>query len=100
MPLKLLQTQLTQVTDYSPLQGKPLDTLVFDFHLRRDAELLRPITTLTAINGQPAADFWMDVAEYSDASKTLVDPAFQQWLTDVAALKAEEQVVEIGRAHV
>lgn len=97
MPLTALQTQLTQVTDYSPLQGMPLDNLVFDFLPQRDTELLRSITTLTAINGQTSADFWKDVAEYSDASKTLADPAFQQWLKDVAARTAEEQVVAVAK---
>ncbi len=97
MPLTVLQTQLTQVTDYSPLQGMPLDTLVCDFHPKRDTELLRSITTLTAINGQTSADFWKDVAEYSDPVQTLVDPAFQQWLKDVAALTAEEQVVAVAK---
>lgn len=74
-----------------------LDTLVCDFSPQRDTELLRSITTLTAINRQTAADFWKDMAEYSDASQTLVDPGFQQWVKDVAVLTAEEQVVAMAK---
>ena len=78
MPLTVFNTQLTQIVEYSPLQGTPLNEVAFDFHPQRDIELLRSITTLTTINQQTAADFWKDVAEYSDAAQTLNDPVFQQ----------------------
>ncbi len=97
MPLTVFNTQLTQIVEYSPLQGTPLNEVAFDFHPQRDIELLRSITTLTTINQQTAADFWKDVAEYSDAAQTLNDPVFQQWLKDVAARTAEEQVVAVAK---
>jgi len=36
----------------------PLKELSCDFQAKRDAEILRSLTTLEKINGQPAADFW------------------------------------------
>ncbi len=97
MPLTVLLLHLTQVTDMSPLQGMPLETLKFEFRPQRDTEMLRSIPSLTTINHQTAADFWKDMAEYSDAAQTLVDPNFQAWLQDVAALTAEEQVVAVTK---
>jgi hypothetical protein len=41
--------------------GLPLQSLGCDFKPERDAEILRSIKTLEAINGKPAAEFWKDV---------------------------------------
>lgn len=75
----------------------PLEELHFHFRPHRDTALLRSITTLTEINGQSAAAFWKDFAEFTDASQTLKDPAFQQWLKVVSALAAVEQVEAVSK---
>ncbi len=48
----------TKVTDFGVLRGLPLEECQGDFVPQRDAALLRSITTLKKINGQPAAAFW------------------------------------------
>ncbi|MCW8132599.1 MAG: hypothetical protein KIS92_19780 [Planctomycetota bacterium] len=76
MPLRSLLITRTKVTDLSPLKGKqiksiqltdcaikdftplhdlPLQEIVFDLDLKRDAEWLKAIKTLKAINNKPAA---------------------------------------------
>jgi Leucine-rich repeat (LRR) protein len=61
MPLTKLHIDETPVTDLSPLKGMPLKDLHCDFNARRDAAILREITTLETINGMPAAEFWKGV---------------------------------------
>jgi len=61
MPLTHLHCKSTQVTDLAPLKDLPLKDLSCDFNLERDAAILRSITTLTQINGKPAAHFWKEV---------------------------------------
>ena len=92
-----LRFELTQVTDVSFLRGMPLQVVSFDLRPKRDIEWLRSLTTLQEINSKPAADFWKDVAEYSDPVKTLGDPEFQRWLKDVAHKTAEDQVVAVAK---
>jgi serine/threonine protein kinase len=58
MPLTRLCVEQTQVTDLSPLKGMPLIHLRLDFKAERDAEILRSIKTMDAINDQPVAEFW------------------------------------------
>jgi hypothetical protein len=36
----------------------PLRQLVLDFRAERDTEVLRSLTDLQQINGQPAGEFW------------------------------------------
>jgi len=55
--LETLDIGNTQVTDLSPLRALPLRSLHLDYVAERDRELLRAITTLQTINGQPAAEF-------------------------------------------
>ncbi len=58
MPLTELNCSRTRLTDLSPLRGMRLQVLSCEFNAARDDEVLRSITTLHEINGQPAADFW------------------------------------------
>ncbi len=97
LPLIYLNIGLTQISDLSILRTMPLTSLLFDYHPQRDTELLRSIPSLSEINQQPAAEFWRDVADYSDSSTTLGDPEFQQWIKDVSALSAEEQVNAVSK---
>jgi Leucine-rich repeat (LRR) protein len=58
--LKLTYLDVTdcRISDFSPLRELPLDRLYGTFDPQRDADVLRSITTLKEINGQPAAEFW------------------------------------------
>ena len=84
MKLTTLWCNCTPVSDLSLLKNMPLESLRCDFHPWRDTELLRSMTTLTQINGEPAADFWKEVdAQQAD---------FDAWRQQVAAMKPDEQV--------
>jgi hypothetical protein len=61
MPLQRLWWIGSAVTDLSPLKGMPLKEIACDFQRKRDAEILRSLTTLEKINGKPAAEFWKEV---------------------------------------
>jgi hypothetical protein len=61
MKLTTLHCDGTKVTDLSPLKGMPLSELKCDFDPGRDADVLRSINTLEAINGKPAKEFWKEV---------------------------------------
>ena len=61
MKLRTLERVNTKVTDLSPLLGSPLQELSCDFVAKRDAAILRSITTLKTINGKAAAAFWKEV---------------------------------------
>ncbi|MDA0833414.1 MAG: SUMF1/EgtB/PvdO family nonheme iron enzyme [Planctomycetota bacterium] len=89
MPLELLDIRDSSVTDLSPLEGLPLKALMLDFKPDRDTGLLRSIKTLKTINDKPAAEFWKEV----EAQQV----AFQQWMKDVAALPAEQQVEAVSK---
>jgi len=58
MPLSTLDITNTDVSNISPLKGLPLKEIRLDFRPERDAAVLRTLTTLEAINGQPTAAFW------------------------------------------
>ena len=83
MKLTALDCENTQVSDLSPLKDMPLQDLRCNFQPWRDKAILRSITTLTWINGKPAADFWKGVDERQ--------AAFEAWCKEVAALPAEQQ---------
>jgi len=61
MPLTFVKMENTRVADIAPLRGMPLKTLDISFVPKRDAEILRSITTLETINGQSRDAFWKDV---------------------------------------
>jgi WD40 repeat protein/Leucine-rich repeat (LRR) protein len=59
--LKRLRMENTKVADIDPLKGMPLKELDISFQVKRDAEILRSITTLETINGQTRDAFWKEV---------------------------------------
>jgi hypothetical protein len=61
MPLTWIKMESTRVADIAPLRGMPLKTLDISFQMKRDAEILRSITTLETINGQSRDAFWKEV---------------------------------------
>jgi Leucine-rich repeat (LRR) protein/tRNA A-37 threonylcarbamoyl transferase component Bud32 len=71
MKLKELDIRSTRVTDLSLLKGMPLKELKGDFQRKRDAEILRSLTTLERINELPPAAFWKKLAEAKAWEKAL-----------------------------
>ncbi|MBI2808871.1 MAG: protein kinase [Planctomycetes bacterium] len=64
MKLEYLDIIRTPVTDLEPIKNTPLKAISIEPELaRRNSEMLRSISTLTQINGKPAADFWKEVAQ-------------------------------------
>jgi hypothetical protein len=62
LPLRWLRIDHACVTDLSPLRGMPLlKEIACDFQPKRDAEILRSLTTLENINGKSVAEFWKEV---------------------------------------
>jgi eukaryotic-like serine/threonine-protein kinase len=90
MPLTVLACSFAPVSDLSPLKRMPLKDLICDFKPARDAAILRSITTLETINGQPAAEFWKDVASKS------FPPLDEAWVKLVASLPAAAQVEAVA----
>ena len=98
MPLEMLGCNNTLVTDMSPIKDMPLKQLNLDFNPERDTELLRSIKTLEAINFKPAAEFWKEVEEQQKGKKLGFQmPGFEQWMKDVAAMPAEQQVEAVSK---
>ena len=72
--------------------------MLIDFKPERDAEILRSIKTLETINDKPAAEFWKEVEEQQKGKKLGFQmPGFDQWMKDVAALPAEQQVEAVSK---
>ena len=88
-----------EISDLSVLRDMPLKELSCDFNPERDTELLRSIKTLETINGKPAAEFWKEVEEQQKGKKKLgfQMPGFDQWMKDVAAMPAEQQVAAVSK---
>jgi hypothetical protein len=84
MPLRSFAYGLQPVNDLSPLKDSPLEDFRGDLNPWRDAEVLRGIKTLKAINGEPAEKVWEKV----DADRA----AFDRWAASVAAMPPDEQV--------
>ena len=57
MPQEQLYFNETHVTDFSPIKGMPLKEIWCDYD-ERHRELLKSISSLEKINGQPADKFW------------------------------------------
>src|ERR1019366_10506466 len=68
------------------LKGMPLKDISCDYEPKRDAEILRSITTLETINGRDAKEF------LKGASTTALPPLDPAWLVLVAKMTAKEQV--------
>jgi hypothetical protein len=63
-PLQVLDVKHTGVSDLAPLRGLPLKEFRGNPELlAKDANktILKQLTTLQTINGQPAAEFWKQV---------------------------------------
>ena len=58
MQLTFFDYTNTLVSDISALKDMALEDVHCDFHSGRDAVILRSMTSLKTINGQPAAEFW------------------------------------------
>jgi serine/threonine protein kinase/formylglycine-generating enzyme required for sulfatase activity len=98
MPLTDLYCNDAKVTNLSPLKGMSLTFLSCDFKPERDTELLRSIKTLETINNKPAAEFWKEVEEQQKGKKLGFQmPGFDQWVKDVAAMPAEQQVEAVSK---
>src|SRR5262249_35826747 len=109
-PLEVLDIRFTPVSDLTPLQGLPLRSLImegtrvtdlapirdlpltwFSFWAltpARDAEIVRSMKTITAINGGPAADYWNGV----DAAEATL----QTWIREVAGMPADRQAEAVA----
>jgi Leucine-rich repeat (LRR) protein len=79
----------SDVTDLSPLKDVPLKHIHLDFLPSRDIEQLRAIKKLETINRVPVETFWKDVESQQSA--------FQQWMKEVAAMPADQQVDAVTR---
>ncbi len=112
-PLKLtfLACDETRITDLSPLQGMPLKELHFIKTQVSDLTPLQDCKSLAFLKANktqvtPAAVVALQKAlpnckiEWDGAAKpitTFNDPAFVQWMKDVAALPAEKQVEAVAK---
>jgi len=97
MPLDDVGLLSVRFTDLSPLTNAPLRYLQLNYQPKRDREFLRNAKTLYQINNRPAKEFLREVVDASDPSKTLNDPAFQNWLKEVTGLPADKQVTAVAQ---
>lgn len=98
MPLEFLNCVAAPISDFSHLQGIPLKALFCDFNPERDTNVLRSMKTLETINGKPAAEFWKEVEEQKQGKKLGFQMlGFDQWIKDVQAMPAEEQVKAVSK---
>jgi len=76
----------------------PLKELSCDFNPARDTELLRSFTSLEHINHKPVAEFWKEVEAKQKGKKLGFQmPGFDQWIKEVRALPAEQQVEAVAK---
>jgi formylglycine-generating enzyme required for sulfatase activity/serine/threonine protein kinase len=120
MPLMNLQIPSTQISDLTPLRGLPLTKLVCQRTLISDLSPLEDCKSITLLDARetkvsPAAVAalqkvlpnckieWDDPAKPTTpqpaaSSKLFMhDPAFPQWMAQVQALPAEEQVKAVSK---
>ena len=106
--LKALNCFFCGVTDLTPLKGMSLSEISFTSrNIRRGVDVLRPMQSLTKIGDDwstwPAAEFWKkydagEIGKPSDkASPALLSPESRQWLKEVAALPAADQVAAVAK---
>jgi serine/threonine protein kinase/Leucine-rich repeat (LRR) protein len=106
MKLTELHFEGTKVSDLSPLKGVTLADISFTPHnIANGLDLLRQMKGLKTIGiraeakcSWPADAFWKryDAREFT-RSDTLKDPAFQQWVKQIAGMQPEEQVKEVTK---
>ncbi len=100
MPLQVLACDNTHVSDLSPLQGMNIEVIYLTPRvITKGMAAIRQMKSLTVISNTwaqkwPPAEFWKkyDAGEFGKAAATLNDPAFQQWMKNVAALPADKQI--------
>ena len=111
MPLKTLQFPFTNVVDVTPLQGMELENLLFTPEkITKGLDRIRRMNSLQLIGTDwnskelPPAEFWKkyDAGEFGKpmSAKPITDfnsPAFQQWMKDVQAMPAENQVEAVSK---
>ena len=117
MPLTALCCNATHVTDLSPLEGMNLKSLwLTPKNITKGLDVIRRMKSLNTIAlgwGKPEhspAEFWKkyDAGEFGKPDSTTAtpdhkpvtdfnDPAFQQWMKEVQALTAEQQVEAVVR---
>lgn len=93
--LEDLQCTGTYVADFSPLKELPLKRLMCDFFPKRDGASLRAIKTLQSVNHIPVAEIWKQVQEQETQPRKPLAfqmPGFDQWVKEVAAKPADEQL--------
>jgi serine/threonine protein kinase/Leucine-rich repeat (LRR) protein len=109
MALTDLNCEAMPVSDLSPLEGMNLTEVCFTpKNITRGMNIVRQMKSLRKIginwdNRLPPAEFWKkyDAGEFGKPaalSKPITnfnDPAFKQWMKDVAALPVEKQVVAV-----
>ena len=83
MPLTKLYIEHTAVTDLTPILELPLRQIVCDFVPERDAEILRSIPTLEAINAKPVAEFWASVGAKESPTSKASEAAIDLLKTDI-----------------
>jgi len=99
MPIALLGVKGTNLTDRSSIRNFPIKYLFLDYNPARDAAWLRSMTTLEIINDKTVAEFWKAVEANPSLTKPLgfQMPGFEEWVKQVSALPAEQQVEAVSK---
>ncbi len=93
MPLRVLTCFNTQVSNLSPLEDcRNLKSL------NVTGTKVTPASVAALKKALPNCKIeWNDPAKSTKLLTTINDPAFQQWMTDVAAMPADEQVKAVSK---
>jgi serine/threonine protein kinase/Leucine-rich repeat (LRR) protein len=107
MPLTELCCDHTQVSDLTPVKEMHLALVCFTpGKIIEGLDAIRRMKSLKTIGIRyeakdmfPPDEFWKkyDAGEFGKAVTTFRDPAFKQWVKDVAALPAEKQVEAVAK---
>jgi Leucine-rich repeat (LRR) protein len=107
MPLRFLASNDTPVSDLTPLKELHLALIHFTpknitrgIDAIRQMKSLKSIGTCSSCNEFPPDEFWKkyDAGEFGKPPiAALGDPAFQQWMKEVATLPAEQQVDAVAK---
>jgi serine/threonine protein kinase/Leucine-rich repeat (LRR) protein len=109
MPLTKLSCNQTNVTDLSPLAGMNLNEVtITPKNITGGLDIVRQMKSLSSIgtgpaNQWPPAEFWKkyDAGEFgkpaAQVGLAFNDSAFQQWMKDVQAMPAEQQIEAVSK---
>jgi len=107
MPLTALDIRNTLVKDLSPLEGPTLSQINFTpENISKGIDILREMKNLKSLGTAyqesiSKEDFWKkyDAGDYAPKPPVTTpgDPAFQQWVKEVAAMPAEQQAQAVAR---